>query len=72
MTKVLDGYFERNYVFAGMLWIRWPRLLDKELLWNYCTKAGLPFWTSDPATPIPADEPHAESAETAEPEPHAE
>ena len=72
VKKVLDGFFERNYVFAGMLWIRWPRLLDKELLWNYCMKAGLPFWTSDPAAPSPAEEPHAESAETAESVPHAE
>ena len=47
VKQVLDFYSERNYVFAGMLWIKRQLLLDKELLWNYCTKAGLPYYTSD-------------------------
>ena len=47
VKQVLDCYSERNYVFAGMLWIKRQLLLDKELLWNYCTKAGLPYYTSD-------------------------
>jgi hypothetical protein len=34
--------------------------------------AAVPCFAQDPATPSPAEEKHAESAENAEPNPHAE
>ncbi|MBQ9727390.1 MAG: hypothetical protein IJV65_07785 [Kiritimatiellae bacterium] len=75
VAKVMDEYWGRHFFIGNRLFISWQLLLfDKDLLWNYTSKAVLD--EDLPACSIPnpaASESHAEPAENAPaaPAPHA-
>ena len=68
VAKVMDEYWGRHFFIGNRLFISWQLLLfDKDLLWNYTSKAVLDEDLPACSTPSPAaSKSHAKSAECAE------